>query len=268
VTQSITNGVIGGYDFGLIGVPNTVRTPEAVRTDTVINFSDFTNAAQRPAGFNPASNSNFGVLWTGVLNVTTGGAYTFSTASDDGSLMYVDGQPVVLNDFSQGATTRSGVINIPSGFHSVVVKYGQGGGGTSMLAQYSGPDTVGTVDLGSVANSVTNNGAILQGASTIDNNISLSAGTTSAIDLSATTATNTGTLTFGTGARLNVTGLTGSEVLTQQGNVTLAGTNVLAAGNIQVSGNLQNQSGGADVVISGVIGESAAGSSPGQDWAA
>src|SRR5678809_937929 len=60
---------------------------------------------------------------------------------------------------------------------------------------------------------------------------------------------------------LNVTGLTGSEALTQQGNVTLNGANVIAAGNIQVAGNVQNQSAGADIIISGVIGEGTAGSS-------
>ncbi|MHA3773695.1 autotransporter-associated beta strand repeat-containing protein [Verrucomicrobiota bacterium sgz303538] len=255
-TTSISNGVIGGYDFGL------TATPGATRTDTTINFSDFTQAAQRPSGFSPASNANFGILWTGILNVANGGAYSFSTTSDDGSLLYVDGQPVVLSDFSQGATTRSGTINLPSGFHSVVVKYGQGTGGTSMVANYSGPDTGNaTALLGSVAGSVTNNGAIIQGSSTIDNNITLSAGTTSAIDLSATNATSTGTITFGSGARLNVTGLTGSETLTQQGNVTLNGANVLAAGNIQVTNNLQNQSAGADIVITGAIGEATPGSS-------
>ena len=185
-TASITTGVIGGYDFGL------TPTPAATRVDTTINFSDFTLAAQRPAAL--AASTNFGILWTGVLNVNTGGTYTFSTASDDGSLLYIDGQPVVLNDFPQGATTRSGAISLPSGFHSIIVKYGQGGGGTSMVANYNGPDT-GNVDalIGSVPNTLSNNGAIIQGSSTIDNNITLTAGTTSAIDLAATTATNTGT---------------------------------------------------------------------------
>jgi len=262
VSEFITNGVIGGYDFGLTGTPGTVRTADATRTDATIAFADFTQAAQRPTGFNPTGNANFGVLWTGVLNITTGGSYTFSTASDDGNLLYVDGQPVVLSDFSQGVTTRTGVITLASGFHSLVVKYGQGTGGTSMTANYNGPDTANaTVNIGSIAGSVTNNGAIIQGTTSIANNIVLADGQTSGIDLSATTATSTGTLTFGAGARLNITGLTGAETLTQQGSVTLNGANVLSAGTPQAPGNLQNASAGADVIISGSIGESVAGSS-------
>src|SRR4030095_9853175 len=60
-TASITNGVIGGYDFGL------TPTPGATRVDTTINFSDFTQAAQRPTGLNPTGNANFGILWTRIL---------------------------------------------------------------------------------------------------------------------------------------------------------------------------------------------------------
>lgn len=268
VTSNITDGVVGGYDFGVSGT-NLPRVADTTRVDPVINFPDFTQqgaANQRPTGFNPTGNANFGALWTGVLNITTGGAYTFNTASDDGSLLYIDGQPTVLNDFSQGTTTRTGVINLDAGYHSIVLKYGQGGGGTNLVANYSGADTGNTlVNLGSVAGSITNSNAILLSTgTTIDNNISLSAGTSSTIDMSATTVTNTGTLTFGANSRLNVTGLTGSEVLTQQGNVTLNGTSSLTVGMVQITsnpGNLRNASAGADVIISGSIGESVAGSS-------
>ena len=247
------NGVVGGFDFGLFGTPSATRV-DATMNDTVSPL------AGRPAGANAV---NVGVMWTGILEITpTGsGAYTFSTATDDGSLVYVDGQPVVLNDFSQGVVTRSGVISLFPGFHSIVVKYGQGGGGGAYSVNYSGADTLNaTMLVGSVAGTLTSTGTTLLGSSTTDNNITLTAGTASAIDLSATAAANTGTLTFNSNSRVTLTGVTGSETLNQQGGVVLNGRGTIFTGVVQNTNNLQNASAGADMTISGNITENVAGS--------
>ena len=250
----IGNGVVGGYDFGLV-------TPVGVRNDADINIPNNGTTLILPspvAGFNAA---NVTALWTGVLNITAGGTYTFFTGSDDGSLLYVDGQQVVQNDFSQAFNERSGVVTLSAGFHTVIAKFGQGGGGAGMTVNYQGADSGNLkVLLGSgVPGKVTNTGSPIFGATTVDNNITLTAN--SSIDLAGTTATNTGTLTFGSGNALTVTGVTGSESFTQGAAVSLSGSNTITTGVTQVLNGVANSSTGADVVISGNIGEAVGGSS-------
>jgi fibronectin-binding autotransporter adhesin len=252
------NGVIGGFDFGYAPAGG-LTTATATRIDTTISTGDMTIAANRPTAIN--SSNNFGILYSGMLNISAAGAYTFSPGSDDGSMVYVDGQPVALNDVSQGVNFRSGITNLATGLHSIVIKYGEGGGGTSLVVNYSGPDTGGTQTiLGSVAGALTNTGGVFVGNSTINNNISTTAGTRSSLDLSSTNVTSNGTLTFGADSQMLVTGLTGSETLTQTGAVTLSGRNAISTNITQALNGVQYGSSGADMVINGAIGEATPGS--------
>jgi autotransporter-associated beta strand protein len=247
-SAKINNGVVGGFDFGSESVL-------FARNDPLINYPTLAPSS----GF-----INSGTLWTGILQVTTGGTYAFSTRSDDGSILYVNGQQIAANDFSQGATERFGSINLNPGLYPIIVKYAQGGGGASMEAFYQGPDTASVkVPLGSVASSITNNGAALFAPMTFDNNITVVAGGGD-IDLAGANATTTGAITFNAGAgALRVTGVTGFETLTHSGPITLNGNNTISAG-VTLTGSQTNTHGhssaGADIVISSNIGEAVAGS--------
>ena len=87
------------------------------------------------------STDNFGIRYTGAINVATGGSYTFYTTSDDGSALYIDGALVVNNDFSQGATERSGTVTLAAGTHAIEIRYFEDGGGEELQVHVSGPDT-------------------------------------------------------------------------------------------------------------------------------
>jgi autotransporter-associated beta strand protein len=65
----------------------------------------------------------------GKFNASVAGEYTFQTRSDDGSVLYIDGQPVLDNNRSQGQAVRTGTINLTAGLHDIVVGYYQGAGG-------------------------------------------------------------------------------------------------------------------------------------------
>ena len=67
------------------GLPN-FNSLQPVRTGTVANVS------LAPAG---TRKSDFGLQFTGYLDVPTAGNYTFSTTSDDGSKLLINGQVVV-----------------------------------------------------------------------------------------------------------------------------------------------------------------------------
>ena len=80
------------------------------------------------------------------------GTYTFYTTSYDGSRVFIDSQMVVDNSGYHGTQERSGAVRLWEGYHSVVVDYFVGPSMASfnkavMIAQYSGPDTKGEVEI-------------------------------------------------------------------------------------------------------------------------
>ena len=65
--------------------------------------------------------SNYGADITATIQVRSAGTYTFNTTSDEGSLLFIDGQLVVNNNYYQGATQRTGSINLSAGTHTMEV---------------------------------------------------------------------------------------------------------------------------------------------------
>ena len=66
------------------------------------------------SGFGFTTATNYEAFFNGLITVPTAGTYTFSTTSDDGSVLFVDGQdtPVVNNNFFQAATTKTGTVTL------------------------------------------------------------------------------------------------------------------------------------------------------------
>jgi hypothetical protein len=75
---------------------------------------------------------NYSAQITGQFNVASAGVYTFSTRSDDGSILRIDNQVVVNNNFFQAPTTRTGTVSLAAGIHNFQVQFFQGGGGKSL----------------------------------------------------------------------------------------------------------------------------------------
>ena len=71
--------------------------PKIVRIDLQVNY------AETESGFAGTDlTGEFSVRWRGVVHCPTAGAYQFSTNSDDGSQLFIDGQLVVDNSGSHG----------------------------------------------------------------------------------------------------------------------------------------------------------------------
>ena len=81
---------------------------------------------------NDAVVSPYSVKWIGKIAAPEAGAYLFGTRSDDGSLVYIDGQLVVDNGGQHGAEYREGVIELSRGWHDIEVRYSDMGGSRAM----------------------------------------------------------------------------------------------------------------------------------------
>jgi len=146
----------------------------------------------------PGGNDNLVSRYTGKLNVPIGkgGTFTFFTASDDGSKLWIDGVEVVNNNFFQGTTERGGSINLAEGAHDVVVGFYEGGGDASMILRW--------IPVGG-GKDVTPNSAFSSGSADWNNTVTTAAGVTSTIDVTSTATGNIGALSLGNNSTLRVT---------------------------------------------------------------
>lgn len=92
---------------------------------------------------------NDGVMWKGLLNITTAGTYIFDTNVDDQDILYIDGILVGSHTANNGAnftnlTGGTNGITLSAGAHSIVYKYSQGTGGGFATLRYNGPDSSNT----------------------------------------------------------------------------------------------------------------------------
>ena len=89
--------------------------------------------------FTPLDASNYGIRYTGYLWVGADGQYTFTTNSDDGSLLYLDERLVLNNDGAHPATERSGTLHLYAGLHRFELLYSAYNTPNSLAVQWSGP---------------------------------------------------------------------------------------------------------------------------------
>jgi alpha-L-fucosidase len=67
----------------------------------------------------------FALRFRGRMHVPQTGIYTFATASDDGSRLYLGGELVVDNDGLHGRESKSGVVALAAGWHPIVATFFQ-----------------------------------------------------------------------------------------------------------------------------------------------
>lgn len=81
----------------------------------------------------------FGYRFTGYVEVPADGVYTFYTASDDGSKLFIGGTEVVNNDGLHGTVEKSGTIGLKAGRHALTVTFFEKTGGANLAVSFAGP---------------------------------------------------------------------------------------------------------------------------------
>ncbi|MCP4165226.1 MAG: hypothetical protein GY759_04945 [Chloroflexi bacterium] len=117
-----SNGLVGYY----YSTPDWSGTPNLIQRDLFIVPN---NVLREP----------YSIRWVGKLAAPTSGTYVFGTRSDDGSLVYIDGQLVVDNGGAHGAEYKDGMINLTEGFHDIEVRYNEVGGSREMQLWWNPP---------------------------------------------------------------------------------------------------------------------------------
>ncbi len=126
--SNLVSGINYAYYEGTWdNLPNfDALTPEETGISSAINLD------------NAASANYFGFTFDGYINLSSEGEYTFYTASDDGSALWIDGNQVVNNDGLHGMVEKSGTICLEAGYHKIEIAYFEKTGGNSLTASYAG----------------------------------------------------------------------------------------------------------------------------------
>src|SRR3954466_4926968 len=102
--------------------PHWDNEPAIVRVERQINLDFLTaESASLPQ-------EEFSVEWSGWLRIDRDGQYTFSTRTDDGSTIAIDGRVVVDNGGVHEAQTRAATIAMTPGLHRIRVAFVQATG--------------------------------------------------------------------------------------------------------------------------------------------
>jgi hypothetical protein len=95
---------------------------------TLATLSREITTAEINADWNASLPPAFRARWFGYLAVPRAGDYTFTTSSDDGSRLFIDGQLIVDNGGIHGMQRATGRVRLDPGPHFVLIEYEQAGG--------------------------------------------------------------------------------------------------------------------------------------------
>ena len=117
--STVVNSASSGLSAAYFANPNLTGTPAVQRLDKNVAFSWGTGRAD-----SRLPTDNFSARWTGKLIAPATGTYTFSTDSDAGIRLWVNGQELVDNWTSHALTTNTGKISLVAGSsYDVRVEY-------------------------------------------------------------------------------------------------------------------------------------------------
>jgi len=107
--------------------------------------------ARFPAPFNAYNTSNFAVLWSGLFFAPVAGDYCFATASDDGSMVFIDGQTALNNNAMQSYTAAEsntvGTVTLAAGLHQIDIAYYEAGGDQGVTVWVKQPGAASVAEL-------------------------------------------------------------------------------------------------------------------------
>jgi hypothetical protein len=138
--------VQAGFNVDFYAVEEGTERLSQITFDTPIHsmvVNSINERADDGSFWNGGPADFFAGRYTGVLTIREAGVYTFATLSDDGTILYVNGQSVVDNDGLHAEVLMQNEIYLEAGQHDIQLDYFEHNGGASVALGYGGPDTGG-----------------------------------------------------------------------------------------------------------------------------
>jgi MYXO-CTERM domain-containing protein len=104
------------------------------RIDPVIDFNWADGSPDASIG-----PDTFSVRWSGQIKADFDEAYLFSSTSDDGVRLTIDGTVVIDHFVAHAPTLDTGTVTLTSGWHPIVLEYFENGSGAQVDLSWSSP---------------------------------------------------------------------------------------------------------------------------------
>lgn len=111
--EGLKNGTAWCYYEGKFSSVNEMESLQPVKQGIM----------PEPSIAGATQSDHFGFEWSGWIYAPKEGIYEFTTNSDDGSVLRIDGREIVNNDGSHGAVTATGRVALAQGYHPYRLLY-------------------------------------------------------------------------------------------------------------------------------------------------
>ncbi|SDX03413.1 PA14 domain-containing protein [Ruegeria halocynthiae] len=132
-------------------LPNWVSSLNEIDFEATPNAVEVVDNLNIVSSYEPfwenGTRDSFAALYSGKLDVTSPGNYTFYLTSDDGSALYIDGELVINNDGNHASTLIPVSLDLTAGTHDIEIRYFESGGAQTLKLEWNGPDTGGDTQL-------------------------------------------------------------------------------------------------------------------------
>lgn len=125
-----TQGLKGEY-FNDVAL----ASPASTRVDATVNFrSDWGSA---PAGTAVTPDDVFSVRWTGEVDISAAGDWTFATTSNDGVRLWIGDQLLIDNWTTHAITQNTATLSLAAGWQPLRLEYFQNKGLSEITLSYA-----------------------------------------------------------------------------------------------------------------------------------
>ncbi len=145
----LVSGSIGKLEIGVSELNAQFFTIGAVSSLSQINFNAAPafettvgkiEYADGSGGFWQGGPSDrFAAKFEGEFTAESAGNYTFYLSSDDGSVLFIDGQQVINNDGLHAFQQQTATVNLSAGAHDIEVRYFENTGNAGLDLDWAGP---------------------------------------------------------------------------------------------------------------------------------
>lgn len=139
LASGVVHAAITGHYFDQDGIPDQFFSgTEVVRLDDNIDFNFGGGSPVAGIGTN-----HFSVRWIGEITIPASGDWTFTTRTDDGVRLWVNGVQLINQWVNQSPTYHSGVATglVAGQSYDIVMEYYEYTGGARAVLYWEGPST-------------------------------------------------------------------------------------------------------------------------------
>ncbi|MBL4698740.1 MAG: hypothetical protein JKX70_07890 [Phycisphaerales bacterium] len=81
----------------------------------------------------------FAARFVGQIDIPADGIWTFRLESDQSAMLFIDGEPLIVDDTGHSYRSRIAIVSLPPGLHDFEVRYWEGWSDAGLIVKWDGP---------------------------------------------------------------------------------------------------------------------------------